>query len=238
MRLAFLSDIHGNAVALDAVLEDINKRNPEKIIVLGDISYRGPEPKRALELVKSLNTDVIKGNADEWVVRGIKEGEVAETAFQMMNKERDWIYKRLDEEDIRYLDELPTEMKLDVENMMIHAFHATPSSLFDVVQPFESDEALMDKMMKSEADLFVYAHIHKPFIRYIEGKCLMNIGSVGLPFDGLTKSSYAIVDIKEGSFQTSIVRVSYDLEKVIKQYQEEDYPNSEQMIKVIQNGKI
>lgn len=238
MRLAFLSDIHGNAVALDAVLDDIEKKNPDKIIVLGDISYRGPEPKRALELVKSLNTDVIKGNADEWTVRGIREGEVAESAFQMMNKERDWIYERLDEEDIRYLDELPSEVQLEAENIVIHAFHATPSSLFDIVQPFESDEALKDKMMRSNADLFVYAHIHKPFIRYIQGKCLMNIGSVGLPFDGLTKSSYAIVDIKEGSFQTSIARVPFDMEKVIKQYREGDYPNSEQMIKVIQNAKI
>jgi putative phosphoesterase len=238
MRLAFLSDIHGNAVALDAVLEDMSKRNVEKIIVLGDISYRGPEPKRALELVKSLNADVIKGNADEWVVRGIKEGEVAESALQLMNKERRWIYERLEEEDIRYLDELPSEVKLEADDIVIHAFHATPDSLFDVVQPFESDKALIDKMMKSDADIFVYAHIHKPFIRYIEGKCLINTGSVGLPFDGLTKSSYAIVDIKNGSFETSIIRVDFDLAKVIKQYQEEDYPNSEQMIKVIQNAKI
>jgi putative phosphoesterase len=238
MKLAFISDIHGNAVALDAVLEDIKKRNVDRIIVLGDISYRGPEPKRALDLVKSLNTNVIKGNADEWVVRGIKEGEVAKSALTMMNKERDWIYKHLDEEDIQYLNELPTEIKLEADQIKIHAFHATPTSLFDIVQPFDSDEALKDKMMKSDADLFVYAHIHKPFIRYIEGKCLMNIGSVGLPFDGLAKSSYAIVDIKEGSFQTSIVRVDFDLEKVIQQYQEGDYPNSEQMMKVIQNARI
>jgi putative phosphoesterase len=238
MKLAFISDIHGNAVALDAVLEDIKKRNVDRIIVLGDISYRGPEPKRALDLVKSLNTNVIKGNADEWVVRGIKEGEVAKSALTMMNKERDWIYKHLDEEDLQYLNELPTEIKLEADQIKIHAFHATPTSLFDIVQPFDSDEALKDKMMKSDADLFVYAHIHKPFIRYIEGKCLMNIGSVGLPFDGLAKSSYAIVDIKEGSFQTSIVRVDFDLEKVIQQYQEGDYPNSEQMMKVIQNARI
>jgi putative phosphoesterase len=238
MRIVFLSDIHGNAVALEAVLEDISKRNIDKIIVLGDISYRGPEPKRALELVKNLNTDVIKGNADEWVVRGIKEGEVAESALQMMNKERDWIFMRLTEEDISYLAELPTEIKLEAEKIMIHAFHATPTSLFDVVQPFESDENLLKKMMKSGADIFVYAHIHKPFIRYIHGKCLINIGSVDLPFDGLTKSSYAIVDVKDGSFQTSIVRVDFDLDTIIKQYQESDYPNSEQMVKVIQNARI
>jgi putative phosphoesterase len=238
MRIVFLSDIHGNAVALEAVLEDISKRNIDKIIVLGDISYRGPEPKRALELVKNLNTDVIKGNADEWVVRGIKEGEVAKSAFTMMNKERDWIHNQLDEEDIQYLEGLSTEIKLEADQLKIHAFHAAPSSLFDIVQPFDSDEDLKDKMMKSDADLFVYAHIHKPFIRYIEGKCLMNIGSVGLPFDGLTKSSYALVDINDSCLQTTIVRVGFDLEKVIKQYQEGDYPNTEQMIKVIQNAKI
>jgi putative phosphoesterase len=238
MRLAFISDIHGNAVALDAVLKDIEQKKVDKIIVLGDISYRGPEPKRALELVQSLHTDVIKGNADEWVVRGIKEGEVAESAFAIMNKERDWIYEQLDQDSIQYLNNLPTEMKLQAESLKIHAFHATPFSLFDVVQPFESDEALKEKMMKSEADLFVYAHIHKPFIRYIEGKCLINIGSVGFPFDGVTKSSYAIVDVNKGSFQTSIVRVGFDLEKVMKQYQDCHYPNADQMIKVIQNARI
>lgn len=238
MKLAFISDIHGNAVALDAVLEDIRRRKADKIFVLGDISYRGPEPKRALQLVKSLNTEVIKGNADEWVVRGIKEGEVAESAFKMMNKERDWIYAHLDEESLQYLNNLPTELKLEQDGIKIHAFHATPNSLFDIVQPFESDEALKDKMMGSGANIYLYAHIHKPFIRYIGGKCLINIGSVGLPFDGLAKSSYGIVDIDKGSFQTSIVRVGYDLATVIKQYQECDYPNADQMVKVIENARI
>ncbi|MCQ6278879.1 metallophosphoesterase [Bacillus sp. EB600] len=238
MRIAFISDIHGNAVALDAVLADIEKKQVDKIYVLGDISYRGPEPKRALDLVRSLNTDVIKGNADEWVVRGVKEGEVAASAFEMMNKERDWIFSQLDEESIRYLDELPTELNPQFGKIKIHAFHATPNSLFDVVQPFESDDALIEKMMGNNADIFIYAHIHKPFIRYIEGKCLINIGSVGLPFDGLAKSSYAIVDVNEESFQTSIVRVNYDVSKVIKQYKEANYPNSEQMVKVIENGRI
>ncbi len=76
MKLAFISDIHGNAIALDAVLQDISAKNADKVFVLGDICYRGPEPKRALDLVRSLNCEVIKGNADEWVIRGVREGEV------------------------------------------------------------------------------------------------------------------------------------------------------------------
>lgn len=66
MRIAFISDIHGNANALDAVLEDINEKNVDKVYVLGDICYRGSEPQRSQDLVRSLDTGVIKGNADEY----------------------------------------------------------------------------------------------------------------------------------------------------------------------------
>ena len=93
MRIAFISDIHGNATALDGVLADINQRNVEKIFVLGDLCFRGPEPQRSLDLVRSLNTEVIKGNADEWVVRGIKEGEVPDSALGMMTRQG-WIFSQ------------------------------------------------------------------------------------------------------------------------------------------------
>ncbi len=237
MKIAFISDIHGNANALDAVLRDIEKRDVDKIYVLGDISYRGPEPQRSVDLVRALDTSVIKGNADEWVVRGVHQGEVPDHALEMMRLEREWIYSQLNHESIRYLRDLPTELQLEVEDIRIHAYHATPNSLFDIVLPQESDELLNTKMMVGDAELYVYAHIHRPFIRYINGKCIINLGSVGLPFDGLPKSSYALVDIKEGSFQTSIVRVEYDIQKTIKQFEGSDYPNKETMIGVLTNAR-
>lgn len=238
MKIAFISDIHGNAVALDAVLKDIEKKEVDKIFVLGDLCFRGPEPKRSLELVRSLNTDVIKGNADEWVVRGVKVGEVPDHALEMMNKERDWTVSQLDEDSLEYLGNLPSELVLEFEQIMVHAFHATQNSLFEGVLPSESDEVLMEKMMKEEADIYIYAHIHKPFIRFMEGKCVMNIGSVGLPLDGLRKSSYGLLEIKNGDVQITIVRVSYDVNEEIKKFDELDYPNTEQMRKVLINAAM
>lgn len=238
MKLAFISDIHGNAVALEAVLADIKKRNVEQVLVLGDLCYRGPEPKRALELVRSLQTDVIKGNADEWVIRGVEKGEVPDQALEMMNKEREWIRKQLDVEDINYLQNLPQELELNLEGVKVHAFHATPASLFEVVLPDEKDETIVSKMMGKEADVYVYAHIHKPYVRYLNGKCIVNIGSVGLPFDGMRKASYMILELDEGSFQASIVRVDYDVERVIKQFKESDYPNTELLTSILTNAKI
>lgn len=239
MKVAFISDIHGNSVALEAVLEDIAKKQVDRIYVLGDLCYRGPNPKRSLELVRSLHTEVIKGNADEWVVRGVNKGEVPDQVIELMRMEREWTAAQLNEADLSYLQNLPTELKLDIEGISIYAFHATPDSLFEVVLPGAGDEVLKSKLMSAtNADLFIYAHIHKPFIRYLDGKILMNIGSVGLPFDGMPKASYAIVEIDHGQIRTSIERVSYRIEDVIQQYTEVQYPNAEMMTRIVRNGQI
>lgn len=238
MKLAFISDIHGNAIALDAVLNDLKEKNVDKVFVLGDICYRGPEPQRALDLVRELDCEVIKGNADEWVVRGVQQGEVPDHVLSLMNKEQEWIVSQLSEESMEYLKELPTQLNLEVEGIRIHAFHATPHSLFEVVPPSASDETIMEKLVTADADLYIYAHIHKPYIRFINGKCIVNIGSVGLPFDGVSKASYAIVEINEGSIQTSNVRVSYDVQKVVEQYDKVGYPNAEMMSNIILKGSL
>ncbi|PAE44564.1 metallophosphoesterase family protein [Bacillus sp. 7884-1] len=239
MKIAFISDIHGNAIALEAVLEDIEKQGIDKIYVLGDICYRGPEPKRSLDLVRSLHTEVIKGNADEWVVRGVSEGEVPEKALELMNLERQWIVEQLEPSDIDYLNNLPSQLNLSFEDVGISAFHATPTSLFDIVLPNADDNQIEYSLMhEQEAQVYVYAHIHKPYIRFLNGKVIMNIGSVGLPFDGLTKASYGLVEIEDGHLKTSIRRVSYELERVVALYHEVNYPNAEMMSKIIRTAKI
>ncbi|GAX88484.1 metallophosphoesterase family protein [Effusibacillus lacus] len=238
MRVAFLSDIHGNAVALEAVLADIQSKNVDRIVVLGDIAYRGPEPKRSVEMVKNLNTEVIKGNADEWTVRGVREGEVPAPMLEMMNREREWAVQRLDQSDLDYLKELPAELTFNLTDAVrVHAFHATPESLFEVVMPDQPANLLQDKLMKQEnSSLYVYAHIHLPYVRYLNGKCLVNIGSVGLPFDGMPKASYALVEAAEDRYSVTIERVPYDLERVVSQYNDGNYPNLETMARVIRQA--
>jgi putative phosphoesterase len=239
MKIAFISDIHGNAIALESVLQDIENQGIDKIYVLGDICYRGPEPKRSLDLVRSLHTEVIKGNADEWVVRGVQEGEVPEKALELMNLERQWVVSQLEASDIDYLASLPAQLNFSIENVGISAFHATPTSLFDIVLPNADDQQIETSLMEAkEAQIYVYAHIHKPYIRYLNGKVIMNIGSVGLPFDGITKSSYGLIEIEDGHIKTSIRRVSYNLESVVALYHEVKYPNADMMSKVIMTAKI
>ncbi|MGM0875358.1 MAG: metallophosphoesterase family protein [Bacillota bacterium] len=239
MRIAFISDIHGNAVALESVLEDIKKKNIDRICILGDLCYRGPEPVRSLNIVRSLNTEVIKGNADEWVVRGVRKGEVPDRALEMMNEEREWTVSKLQQSDLDYLANLPKELSLEIKGVSIHAFHATPNNLFHVIPPNADDEDIKNKLMSStKSEIYIYAHIHKPYIRFINGQVVMNIGSVGLPFDGVTKASYGVIEINEAGFSTSIERVDFDLQRVVDQYLEENYPNANMMTNVLKNASL
>ncbi|WP_019119776.1 metallophosphoesterase family protein [Brevibacillus massiliensis] len=238
MKLAFLSDIHGNAVALEAVLSDVKAQKVDRVFVLGDIAYRGPEPKRALDMVRSLGAQVIKGNADEWTVRGVRKGEVPDSMLEMMNCEQEWTSSRLTEADLSWLDSLPTELAVPVsEALSIHAFHATPDSLFEVVLPDQKTDELSGKLMSGrDASIYIYSHIHLPYVRFIGGKCLVNTGSVGLPFDGLARASYAVVEVQGDRYRISIERVAYDVEQVAAQYRRLEYPNAETMMRVIRTA--
>lgn len=234
MRYAFISDIHGNYVALEAVLAHIEKNHIDKIFILGDLCFRGPEPKKCLDLIRSLPGEVIKGNADEWVLRGIKKGEVPDNVLEKMNMERDWTVSMLEPSDLYYLESLSHSFKVKTEDTVIQMFHATPYSLFESIYPDADDEVLYNKMMTGDAQIFVYGHIHTPYIRYIHGKTIINTGSVGLPFDGLMEASYAVVDIDCGQLRTSIERVPFDSNQVIEQYYKHHYPNVEMMEKILQ----
>ncbi|GGF29981.1 serine/threonine protein phosphatase [Halobacillus andaensis] len=239
MRLAFIADIHGNAHALESVIEDIKERNVDQLFVLGDLSYRGLEPQRSVELVQELDAKVIKGNADAWIVRGVQEGEVPDDVIEDMNEEKDWSCSNMTSDAIRYLDDLEEEINEDFEGVHIHGFHATPEDLFEVVLPTETEETMKERLMVNDiADIYVYGHIHKPYIRHIDGKIIINTGSVGLPFDGLAQPSYAIVDIEDGGVQTSIIRTSYDLEEVVEGVKSSDYPKKDLLTKLLMNASV
>src|SRR5690625_3369774 len=100
MRLAFISEKHGNGLGLRAGLESMKQKEVGKGLILGSLCFRGPEPKRSLDLVRTMGAEVIKGNADEWIVRGVQEGEVPEESLRMMNEERDWTYARVDDDSV------------------------------------------------------------------------------------------------------------------------------------------
>ncbi|WP_018922309.1 metallophosphoesterase family protein [Salsuginibacillus kocurii] len=240
MKTAIISDIHGNARALKAILNDMEQQDVQQLYVIGDICFRGPEPKNALETVRALPAKVLQGNADLWTVRGLQKEEVPEKALAIMNQEREWTAERLTEADMDYLAQLPAEFYDEIGNgLKMHTFHATPDSLFEPVKKDASADELRNKLtLERDADVYVYGHVHTPFVREVNGKTIVNTGSVGLPFDHDPRPSYAIIDTSTGKIEATIRRVSYNLDEVINQYDANNYPNSEQMKTIIRDGAI
>jgi putative phosphoesterase len=238
MKIAFISDIHGNAVALNAVLQDIDSKQVDQVVILGDLIFRGPEPRLVIDRLRSPNMQVIKGNTDEWIVCGIKKGEVSDQEFEIMNVERDWTAMQLSKDDLDYLQRLQHEIHINLtDEILIHAFHATPINLFDIVLPDAGLDVMSSKiMMNKQASIYVYAHNHLPFVRFIAGKCIINTGGVGYTFDGVTKPSYAIVEAIGNQYRVSLERINYDIEVAVERYYSVNYPNAKLMSHVIREA--
>ncbi|GEL08396.1 metallophosphoesterase family protein [Salisediminibacterium halotolerans] len=226
MKIALLSDIHGNDTALEAVLEDISKQGVTHTAVLGDIAYRGPDPKKCIEYVRELHGKVIKGNADEWIVRGVQAGEVPEHALALMQKERLWAYNQLHDDDIEYLNNLPMTLEIPIANdTQLFGFHAVPDNLFENISNEAGNQAFSRFTdANPRADYFVYGHIHLPFYRSVNGQSIINLGSVGLPFNGDTRASYVIIERDQDNVHVQFRRVSYDIDKACAKLDQSDYP--------------
>jgi len=239
MRIALLADIHGNHPALTAVLNDIERIKVDKIIVLGDIVFKGPQPEQCVSAVQALQTTVIRGNIDELVGSGqIQPGFAKSPEHEAaIQQEMAWTRKRLSDEQLQYLANLPFmhEEHLTAETVL-RCVHANPQNILDNILPDSSVDQLMRMFEGTEAGIVAYAHIHQPFIRRIDGRTLLNTGSVGLPFDGDARSSYAVIEAEGDDCSIMLRRVRYDVEETVRAYEDSGHPFAASVIAAIRSG--
>lgn len=240
MKLALISDIHGNYHALEAVLDDIRRQQADRVFVLGDIVFKGPLPERCVEAVRQLETVVLQGNIDELVgTNRIQPGFAKSAGHEAaLKQEMAWVRSRLTEDQLNYLTELPMEHQLELENgQVLRLVHATPQNVLDVVTPME-DEAGYERMFAgSKADIVAYGHIHLGYVRSFGGKMIINTGSVGLPFDGNWRASYALLEVTSGGVSVTLRRVEYDLEAAVQAFDGSGHPFADSVIAAIRSGR-
>jgi len=221
MKLAIVSDVHGNLAALEAVLEDLSASNPDQVVHGGDLVFNGPHPAECLDLIREQGWLGIVGNTDQalWTLPDTLSentvrifGVVAAATTSMLGRER-----------IAWLKTLPLEWR---DGDRVALVHAVPGDTWSVEQPEASDEELRKVYGPMLATLAVYGHIHRPYVRSLGDFTLANSGSVGMPFDGDTRSSYLLIE--DG--QPAIRRVAYDVERHIADLERSGYPTSRWLI--------
>jgi len=232
MKIAILSDIHGNLPALEAVLDDIRKRKVDKLICLGDMIGKGPSSKEVIDLCKAECDITVRGN---W------EGALSLSEWPLHLQ---WCINDMNQHHIDFITSLPHSTEFYLGDMLVRLFHAHPKNFNRYFQdsPIEQRRELFDfndlSEIKQLANVTIYGDIHTTYLQMIDGRYLINTGSVGCPYD-VTQASYLIIESGNTgkSFNTQFIRVAYDIEKAVTTAKEANIPYLEGYISELRTAK-
>jgi protein phosphatase len=226
-KVAILTDIHGNALALEAVLEDIKQHEVQGLFFAGDLVMNGPYPQESIRRIRSLNARSVVGNTDLEV---LENNDIVAR----------WTRQQISSDDIAYLEQLPITERItppggtSPHNDLLLC-HSTPRSPFDllILEPHplaNTFTAVTDSTEAAQiiqghnADLIVYGHLHYSSSRVIQKQRIASIGSVGFPFDGDHRAAYTIASWNTQTWELREYRVRYDYEQVIQALEKSTIP--------------
>jgi predicted phosphodiesterase len=234
MRIAIISDIHGNLTALEAVLADLRQTSPDLTLHGGDLAANGANPAKVVDKIRDLGWPGVRGNTDEmlWAPECLSElaAQVPKlqplfSAFQeMVPKTREW----LGEERLTWLHGLPQTLRRGPVALV----HASPDNLWRAPLPAASDAELQSVYGPLGAPIAVYAHIHRPYIRRLPEMSVANTGSVSLSYDGDPRASYLLLD----DLNLTIRRVEYDLDAETRALLQCGLPRAAWLCKILRSG--
>jgi predicted phosphodiesterase len=209
MRIAVVSDIHGNLLALDAVMTDLESFAPDQVWCAGDLGFAGPWASECIARVREAGWTTVKGNTDVWIT-GDPQNVTDESQREKFRSLA--AAHAISQEDAQWLLNLPLGHSGPGSMLMVHG---TPESPF--VAPFPQDGPAEFSVYEGRAGLVIYGHVHVAFTRRLaDGTVVCNTGSVGLPADGET-ASYLLVDQDGPNWTLRHRRVTYDRRGAIAQ---------------------
>ena len=244
MKIALFSDIHANLPALQAVLADIDSRNPDLIYCLGDLVGYAPYPNEVVNEIRKRKIPTIAGNYDEGI--GLASDECG-CAYKAPEEKSNgaisitYTNNLVNLEERAYLKGLPRHFVLDFEfnkeKFKFLMVHGSPRKINEYLFEDREEKSLMRIMEGSNADIMAFGHTHKPYHRVLKNengtyRHAINIGSVGKPKDGDNRSCYVILDINSetsmanpDSLKVEFIRVAYDFESIAKAIEDSPLPN-------------
>jgi len=213
MKVAVFSDVQGNLPAFETAIEDIQAWRPDLVVMAGDLINRGPRSGDCLERFQTLRIHngwlPVLGNHESWVLRCGRE-RPKDALDADMRRFADFAYAQIAGNEHQLFD-WPDHLCFggQGDNRWVHITHGTLAGNRDGISPSVADEDLSGKLPDDIA-LFVTAHTHKPLTRRYNGIDILNVGSIGCPFDGDIRASYGKIELRGGRWHTCIVRLDYD----------------------------
>jgi putative phosphoesterase len=218
-RLALISDIHGNGVALDAVLAELARRRVDEIICLGDVAVGGPQPQAVIARLRELNCRSVRGNAEGWLLDGLPPGRSEET--RRLGEIVAWTRAALSRDDLEYLADLPPTLTVRADDVTLFCFHGSPRSEIEALLAMTPARELEEALAGAPpANLLAGGHTHLQLLRRCGDRLLVNPGSVGVPLGSLREAEprlpawaeYVLVEMDGGEVEIFLQRIAVEVE--------------------------
>jgi len=240
MRIAIISDMHGNCVALDAVLADLRRDTLDQVVCLGDAIQGGPQPAQVVARLRDLGCPVVMGNADSWLLTGEETGDenIPAERLRKMNEVRDWSLAQLSGDDRAFIARFqPTvEIPLGAGRNLL-CFHGSPKSFDDVILPTTPEAEFQVLLGAFAAHVLTGGHTHMQQIRRIgaSDSFFFNPGSVGFAYSHEQPdehfradpwADYAVLTSEGGRLALEFRRVPFDVPALITVYRASGRPHA------------
>lgn len=227
MRVAILSDIHANIAALEAVWDDLKQQNVDAVYCLGDLVGYAPFPNEVIDRIQSDAIPTIMGNYDDGV--GYDRDECG-CAYRDPEEQRlgdislQWTKKAVTPERKAFLRSLKAEIKFEADGKRFRLVHGSPRRMNEYLfedRPLSSFQRLA---ATSEADVLIFGHTHKPYIKRVDNVLFLNAGSIGKPKDGDPRACYVVLDTS-GDVNVEFRRIRYDVQTVATAIRQSELPD-------------
>ena len=237
MKIGIISDIHSNSQALKAVLKEFDRIKVNKIICCGDIIGIGPNPEETVQMMMKRKGDLIsvKGNHEKYLIDGLPD-KIHDDKRKFSSEEiqnHKWTHSRLSEESKKFIDELPIEKNITIENKKIYVIHYPSNEDGKYKKHIRKPTIIENEEMfgKINDDIFLYGHTHTANVNNKIDKWYINPGSVGCPMNSNIASA-VLLNINNEKIYTQFLSIEYDVEKTIDEINRIKFPMYKKILKI------
>ena len=241
MKIAVISDVHGNMQALQAVMKNIRFHKCDKVIGLGDYAMAGPQPVEAVDwfidakenqgmILIQGNTDKLIAEYEEGIYQAVKEkyplmAEALKQDVEILN----WRHKD-------FLRSLPNQLNLEFGGVKFLLVHGSPRKNNEDILPDTPLEEVEKMIAETDADVILCGHTHIPCgFQTTTKKTVLNVGSVGRPFTPEPQACYLIITVEDGKFLVQHNFVTYDNEEAANIMRERGFDGADGIADILIN---